>query len=75
MNQLQRQALASLALSKETVLSWYLGYRSNSAERVKALCVSHERLRAELEEFTALIEWFDAKITQISWRNNSDWQK
>lgn len=56
MNQLQRKALASLPLSKETVESFYDGSRSGTAEEcLKALCVSHEGLRAEVKGAEALL--------------------
>ena len=56
MNQLQRRALARVALSKETVQSFYDGTRSGTAEQcLAALCESHERLRAELEGAEALL--------------------
>lgn len=50
MTPLQRKALASLALSQATVESFYDGTRSGTAEQcLKALCISHERLRAEVQ--------------------------
>lgn len=50
MHQLHRQAMASVPLSKETVQSFYDGTRFGATEQcLKALCESHERLRAELE--------------------------
>lgn len=50
MNQLTSRALATVPLTAETVQSFYDGTRSGTAEQcLKALCESHERLRAELE--------------------------
>lgn len=56
MTPLQRKALAGVALSEPTVESFYDGSRSGTAEQcLKALCVSHERLRAELRGAEALL--------------------
>jgi hypothetical protein len=50
MTPLQSRALGRLPLSEATVESFYDGTRSGTAEQcLKALCESHERLRAELE--------------------------
>lgn len=50
MTSLEIEALKHVPLTKETVQSFYDGSRSGTAEQcLKALCKSHERLRAELE--------------------------
>lgn len=50
MTLLQRNALASVPLTEATVQSFYDGSRSGTAEQcLRALCESHERLRAELQ--------------------------
>ena len=50
MTNLEKRALARVPLSYETVESFWDGSRSGTAEQcLKALCESHERLRAELE--------------------------
>ena len=50
MTTLEKRALARPPLSYETVESFWDGSRSGTAEQcLKALCESHERLRAELE--------------------------
>ena len=50
MHELKRKALATVPLTFATVEDFWDGSRSGTAEQcLKALCVSHERLRAELE--------------------------
>lgn len=57
MNHLQQRALATVPLSQETVEDFYTGQRSGTADQcLKALCISHERLRAELQGAMALLE-------------------
>lgn len=51
MANLQKDCLGHVSLTKETVQSFYDGTRSKGRDEecLKALCKSHERLRAELE--------------------------
>ena len=50
MNQLQQRSLANVPLTEETVLSFYDGSHSGTEKQcLRALCESHERLRAELQ--------------------------
>lgn len=50
MTELHRKALARLALSEQAVQSLYDGTYSDAAgRRLRDLCESHERLRAELK--------------------------
>lgn len=57
MMELRRKALASLPLSEAKVASFYDGSRSGTAEQcLQALCISHERLRAERDGLSALCE-------------------
>lgn len=50
MTDLQRRSLRYVPLTKETVQSFYDGTHSGTEkECLRALCESHERLRAELE--------------------------
>ena len=69
MTPLQRAALASLPLTEATVESFYDGTRSGTAEQcLRALCVSHERLRAELQGAEALLadgERDQARLTLV----------
>ncbi len=60
MTDLEKAALASLPLPKETVWKFYQGsYPGTIMECVRVLCVSHERLRAELAGATILLEECD----------------
>jgi len=54
MNQLQRNALAAKVWSQASIESFYKGNPTVDAS-VKALCESHERLRAELQGAEARI--------------------
>lgn len=57
MTELEKAALGTVALSKETVQSFYDGSHSGTAEQcLKALCRSHERLRAEIEGAEILLK-------------------
>lgn len=69
MSKLQQRALGRVALSKETVESFYDGSRSGTAEQcLKALCESHERLRAELEGADLLLDEVDPEILRLQER-------
>jgi hypothetical protein len=57
MTDLQRQALATVPLSAATVESFYDGSHSGTEKQcLRALCKSHERLRAELEGAELLLK-------------------
>lgn len=56
MTNLQKSALASLPLTAATIESFWDGSRSGTAEQcLRALCISHERLRAELQGAEVLL--------------------
>jgi hypothetical protein len=70
MNQLHRNAMVMMPLTEETVLSFYDGSRSGTPEQcLKALCESHERLRAELQGSTALVDAAEAELAL--WRRSA----
>lgn len=64
MDELQRRALARLPLSAEEMRFVYVLARRS--ETWKALCESHERLRAELEGTTALLRDAEADAARLS---------
>lgn len=63
MTKLQHAALAHLPLSRETVESFYDGSRAGTAEKcLRALCESHERLRAELEGLDVMLREAEGRL-------------
>lgn len=69
MNALSRKALGSIPLTEDTVLDFYQGPRAGTAEQcLRALCVSHERLRAELEGLQALLQDVGAEVERLQSR-------
>ncbi len=66
MNALQRKALVTVPLSSQTVESFWDGSHSGTPEQcLRALCASHERLRAELEGAEALLKEPDPEIARL----------
>jgi hypothetical protein len=66
MTQLERNALATVPLSRETVESFYDGSRSGTAEQcLRAPCASHERLRAEIDGMDALLKDDNAEVLRL----------
>lgn len=64
--ELQRRAMLTVPLSAETVLSFYDGSRSGTAEECfRALCESHERLRMESEGAQTLLVEEQQRIEQL----------
>ena len=56
MTDLERRALASLPLPRETVEAFFDGSRAGTAAQgLRALCVSHERLRVQLEGVESIL--------------------
>jgi hypothetical protein len=59
-----RNALGRLPFTKETVESFYDGTHSGTVlECLRALCESHERLRAELQGAELIRAQLEAKLT------------
>ena len=74
MTDLKRKAIGRLPLTYATVESFYDGSRSGTAEQcLKALCKSHERLRAELDGVTILLEECDAKLQMAQSIASNGW--
>ncbi len=66
MTRLTRNALLRLPLSVETVESFYDGTRSGTAEEcLRALCESHERLRAELDGTELMRADLEIKLAKV----------
>jgi hypothetical protein len=65
-NILRRRAMGILPLSEQTVLSFYDGTRSGTAEQcLKALCESHERIRTELLAQNIVLEETQQEIANV----------
>lgn len=72
MTKLQRKALTTYPLSKETVESFYDGSHSGTEKQcLRALCESHERLRAEVEGAEILLS--EDACNQCG-KKRQDWQ-
>jgi hypothetical protein len=65
MNKLRRNALARVALTDETVQSFYDGSHSGTEKQcLRALCESHERLRTELQGAEILLAEMESKLAK-----------
>lgn len=66
MTDLTRRALATVPLSCETVEDFFDGSASGSTkECLRALCISHERLRSELQGAEILIAEDSERIKRL----------
>ena len=69
MTNLQRAALGRLPLTEATVASFYDGTHAGSAAQcLKALCESHERLRAELEGMEVILADAEREVDRLKAR-------
>ncbi len=66
MSDLTRRALGTVPLSVETVQSFWDGTRSGTPEQcLRSLCISHERLRADLQGAEILLAENEARINAL----------
>ncbi len=68
MNQLHRNALASVPMTEEHVEQIYAAYPANRV--IRHLCESHERLRAELEGSEILRDEAEKEVAKLKGGGN-----